>query len=128
MATKKPADPLAGLSIGTAKAAPIATGPTSASVINLNAAKKKRRLTGQAFKDAQTFARDMVGYDDTSPIWGKRLINVISDVDQQLEDAATYAGAGDYVNAEASLAQARTYVTELKKRIAYGQVMKAQNH
>lgn len=129
MATKKPADPLAGLSIGTAKAAPTITGPTPASapVINLNAAKKKRRLTGQAFKDAQTFARDMVGYDDTSPIWGKRLIVVISDVAQQLEDAATYAGAGDHVNAEASLITAHTYITELKKRLAYGQVMKAQN-
>jgi hypothetical protein len=123
MPTKKTiSDPLAGIPTGTARA------PRPApSVINLNAARKRRTLTGQAYKDAQKFARDMVGYDNTSPIWGKRLINVIGDVDARLEDATTALGSGDYGFAEDSLRQAHTYITELKKRLAYGQVMKAQS-
>jgi hypothetical protein len=117
--SKKPKDPLAGIPTGTANPAP-------SNVVNLNTA-KKRRLSGQAFRDAQKFARDMVGYDNKSPIWGKRLIAVIGETNEQLEAAQTEFGAGNYADAEQHVNNAKLNMTELQKRLAYGQVMKAQS-
>lgn len=107
MATKK-TDPLAGIPVTTASPARAA----KAGVINLAAAKKKR-LSGQDRKDAVRFARDMVGYDSTSPIFGKRLPALCGEIIDLID-------AGDTLTA-------KLWLQELQKRVAFGQVMKAQS-
>lgn len=122
MATKKIVDPLAGIPVATAKAATVSTAANpSGGVINLASAKKKRKLTGQDRKDAVKFARDMVGYDSTSPIWGKKLIVVLADLSEDIDEIEKALGSDSTVN------DARTTVRELQKRVAFGQVMKAQS-
>lgn len=117
MATKKTADPLAGIPVATAKAAPVA----ATGVINLAAAKKKRKLTGQDRKDAVKFARDMVGYDSTSPIWGKKLIVVLAELSEGIDEIEKAFGSASSIN------EVRQTVQELQKRVAFGQIMKAQS-
>jgi hypothetical protein len=125
-------DPLAGIPTGTAQPvkAPKAkapAAPTGGTVINLNAAKKRRRLTGQAFKDAQKFARDMVGYDSSSPIWGRKLVDVIQDIEAAQERATEALATSTYKDVSEALVDANVLTTEIKKRLAYGQIMKAQS-
>lgn len=124
MATTK-TDPLAGIPVATASPAKV-SAPVATGVINLAAAKKKRKLTGQDRKDAVKFARDMVGYDNTSPIWGKRLIVVLAEISDQLTQARADARTSPAL-AETSIDGALQWVGELQKRVAFGQVMKAQS-
>jgi hypothetical protein len=105
MATKKPVTP-------------VTPAPT---VINLAAARKKRKLSGQDRKDAVEFARSMVGYNDTSPIWGKKLIVVLAELSEQLDEVEKALGS------DSTIVEARTTVSELQKRVAFGQIMKAQS-
>lgn len=109
--------------MATKKPSPVVAAP--ATVINLATARKKRKLTGEDRKNAVDFARSMVGYNDSSPIWGKRLIAVLAELSDQITELETDAITG-VINTPA-LAQARTIVSELQKRVAFGQIMKAQS-
>lgn len=129
MATKivKPIDPLAGLPVATAKPAPQpkAAPATGGNVVNLKAAKAKRKLSGQAYKDARDFARSATGYNDTSPIWGKRMAVVLMEIESRLADGiSTAIGGGDPI---AELEDALALNRELQKRLATNQLISAQS-
>ena len=126
MPAKTTTDPLAGIPVATAKPAKVAKTAPSGSVINLASAKKKRRLTGDDYQNAKKFAASMVGYDSTSPIWGKRLPVILAEVLERVEDAQVNI-VGDPSAAQDELIVVKTLVQELQKRIAFGQVMKAQS-
>jgi hypothetical protein len=123
-------DPLAGIPTATAKPArkPLATAvPVSTgNVINLSAA-KKRKLTGQEYKDARDFARKTTGYNDSSPIWGKRMPVVLTDIETLMDNARENLGNGSYGTAMAELDAALELNRELQKRIATGQLIGAQS-
>lgn len=121
MATKT-ADPLAGVPVAGASPA-----KPAANVINLAQAKKKRKLTGEDYRNAVKFARGITGYDDTSPIWGKKMVVVLAELLERLDTTNGFINAGDLIEALDSLKDAQTSVTELQKRIATGQVIKAQS-
>ena len=57
------------------------------------------------------FAAQMSGYDATSPIWNKQLIEVLDMID---------------VAAGKNVTEVRTITQELRKRIAKGRLIKAQ--
>lgn len=84
---------------------------------------KRRRLTGAEFKEARKTARDVTGYDDTSPIWGKRMPAVLVEIGERIEKAHDQMNLGSYANAHDHLNAANLLVTELKKRIATGQII-----
>lgn len=118
-----PANPLAGLPNGVS-ATPNVPVP---GVINLAQAKKKRKLTGQQYKDARDFARGVTGYNDKSPIWGKRMNVVLNDIEANLNDASRFLNSGDYMAAETAIEAALKYNQELQKRLATGQLIGAQS-
>ena len=134
MATKTPAaDPLAGLPVATPKAprtvkaagAPAASG----NVVNLGAAKaarKRNRLTGDQYKQARDFARSATGYNETSPIWGKRMTEVLTTVEAEIQEAMNDVQVGNDADALDRLGRALTFNQELQKRIATNQVIAAQ--
>jgi len=126
--TSTTVDPLAGLPVATAKA-PRATKPTAApnGVIDLSAARserKRRKLTGQAYKDARDFARKATGYDDTSPIWGKRLPAVLTEIEALLDLSESHP---DFTSEVDRIERALFLNKELQKRVATGQLIGAQN-
>jgi len=128
-------DPLAGIPIGTAKPARKPKGalviPTvvpGSTVINLAQAKSKRhKLTGEAYKQARDFARGATGYNDTSPIWGKRLNVVLTEIETKLNYVSEALNDGRYIDATDDLEQALLWNKELQKRIATGQLIAAQS-
>lgn len=128
--TTAPIDPLAGIPLASAKpvaaSVPASTPATGGTVINLAQAKKKRKATSAEFKQARDFARKTTGYDTTSPIWGKRLPEVLMAIEETLVQAGTELSASNYVNVldliEASLRLNR----ELQKRIATNAVIGSQ--
>lgn len=125
MATKivKPIDPLAGLPVATAKPAPQPKAAPAAggNVVNLASAKKKRKLSGDDYKNARDFARSATGYNDTSPIWGKRMPVVLMEIEELLDLATKGLGSGNEVE------QALLLNRELQKRLATNQLISAQS-
>lgn len=128
-------DPLAGIPSATTKPARQAAAPVGGSVVNLATAKaerKRRRLTGQEYKDARDFARRQTGYNDTSPIWGKRMPQVLTDIEAILAEVETIVGAFNDVTSPGSLRAYDAIQTalqlnrELQKRVATGQLIGAQ--
>lgn len=117
----KTTDPLAGIPVATAGPAKTKAAAVPAGVINLASAKKKRRLSGQDYQDAKKFAQSMVGYDSSSPIWGKRQPVILGQIIGHLNDVEASIGVNSDLDA------ARVLVQELQKRVAFGQVMKAQS-
>ena len=131
MATKT-INPLAGIRVGGVKQAPgIFTAPlVSGAPITIAQGKanlKRKRLTGEAYKQARDFARKTTGYNDTSPIWGKRMNVVLTDIETLMERIGTQIGNGDYADAEDTLQLALGLNQELQKRIATGQLIAAQS-
>lgn len=120
--TINPIDPLAGLPVAAPKAAPAPSG----NVVNLSTHKKKR-LTGQAYKDARDFARKATGYDSSSPIWGKRLPTVLTEIEATLEKAGEEADTGNLIEALDGIRAALELNRELQKRVATGQLISAQS-
>ncbi len=134
MASKTPAtDPLAGLpAAGPSKPRAVKTSgapAASGNVVNLTAAKaarKRKRLTGDQFKQARDFARSATGYGNTSPIWGKKMIEVLTSIETNLAQ-----GIEDVLNGHASsgvvaVEKALLFNRELQKRIATNQIISAQ--
>jgi len=128
-------DPLAGIPTATAKTARRIYSPTkprtakavsTGNVIDLSAA-KKRKLTGQEYKDARDFARKTTGYNDTSPIWGQRMPVVLTDIERLLQKAKDQIDNGSYGDGLAFLDDALLLNKELQKRIATGQLIGAQS-
>jgi len=101
------------------------TAPTS--IATARAARKRKRLTGEEYKSARDFARGVTGYNDTSPIWGQPMVNVLVSIATSLEfaiDQIRTSGSGDYLVA---LEEALTFNRELQKRIATNQVIAHQS-
>lgn len=100
--------------------------PAPVSIATARAASKRRKLTGGEYKDARDFARKTTGYNDTSPIWGKRLIDVLVGIEAILAQQIEYLNTGalpDQIELERALLHNR----ELQKRIATGQLIAAQS-
>jgi hypothetical protein len=119
--------PIDDLPVGTAKtptpkpATPTATPPGVTSISVGRARIKRRRLTGDDYRNQRAMARSVTGYDETSPIWGKRLPVVLQEIDDLLEKATDKVTLlGDKVKA---MDTAKTYVKELQKRLATNKLM-----
>ena len=129
-----PIDPLAGIPIGTAKPArkvkgfPLVTSPTP--VISLAAARathKRRKLTGEQYKQARDTARAATGYGPTSPIWGHKMSDVLMTIEATLSEAEEAVADGRYADANDHLRDALRYNQELQKRVATGALIAAQS-
>ena len=113
-------DPLAGLPTpATAAAAP---APTPIA----KARKGKNRLSGQNLRDAVDFARKQTGYDDTSPIWNKKAIEVYVAIEAELVNAEAAMDRGELADAAQFLANGLLLNRELQKRTATNQLVAAQ--
>lgn len=127
-----PTDPLAGIPLSTAspartpRPAKVAAVP-GGNVVNLAQHRKKKRLTGEAYKQARDFARGVTGYGDTSPIWGKKLPEVLTEIEARLVEAEHRIVAGDYGDAQMGVQAALEFNRELQKRVATGQLIGAQS-
>lgn len=125
-------DPLAGIPLATAKAVkvpastPVVPTTGTTNVINLAQAKKKRRATGAEFKAARDFARKTTGYDATSPIWGKKLPEVLMAVEENLQYAIDELKAGAPGNASDLIEAGLRLNRELQKRLATNAVIGSQ--
>lgn len=119
-------DPLAGIPLASAKpvAAPASTTPNVPvpGVINLAQAKRRRKYTAEQYKQARDFGRKATGYDSTSPIWGKRLPEVLMQIEALLTVALPGANSGQ----EATLREALELNQELQKRLATNAVISSQ--
>lgn len=131
----KTSDPLAGIPLATAKpavAAPASTTPNVPvpGVINLAQAKRRRKYTSDQYKQARDFGRKATGYDSSSPIWGKRLPEVLMAIETQLVNAETLlTGTGSSVNTAQALTdviEALQLNRELQKRLATNAVISSQ--
>jgi len=129
-----PIDPLAGIPIGTAKPArkvkgfPLVTSPTP--VISLAAARathKRRKLTGEQYKQARDTARAATGYGPSSPIWGKRMDEILMTIENSLSEAEVAVQDGRYQDADDHLRDGLEYNRELQKRVATGALIAAQS-
>jgi hypothetical protein len=115
--------PIDDLPVGTAKtptpkpATPTATPPGVTSISVGRARIKRRRLTGDDYRNQRAMARSVTGYDEKSPIWGKRLPVVL----QEIDDALTAAEKGGKGTPETD--KAHLYVKELQKRLATNKLM-----
>ena len=110
-----------------AKRTPKAAAPAPTNIATARAASKRRKLTGDDYKQARDFARKTTGYNETSPIWGKRLNVVLVDIETMLVEADGNLSGGAYADAAAALAQALEFNRELQKRVATGQLIAAQS-
>jgi hypothetical protein len=129
-----PIDPLAGIPIGTAKPArkvkgfPLVTSPTP--VISLAAARathKRRKLTGEQYKQARDTARAATGYGPGSVIWGRMMSAVLVDIETMLTESEEAILDGRYADANNHLRDALSYNQELQKRVATGALIAAQS-
>lgn len=126
-----PTDPLAGLPVGNAPGISARAAAPSATVVPIAEARsrsKRRRLTGEEFKNARDFARKATGYDASSPIWGMKMLEVLTDIERTLEDAKKSSAAGFVSEVDDHLEHALLFNQELQKRIATNQLIGAQNH
>lgn len=114
-----PADPTMGVPVaGPAKPkrTPKATAPTS--IATARATKKRRKLTGEQWKEQRAFAQKTTGYNETSPIWGRRLIEVLVDIEALLDFGTPNAITSQKERVERAL----LYNRELQKRLATNQL------
>ena len=99
--------------------------PTS--IATARAARKRRRLTGSEYKSARDFARGVTGYNDTSPIWGKPMVDVLMSIAALLEEYISDNGGTAHFAGHINIQQALTLNRELQKRIATNQVIAHQS-
>lgn len=69
---------------------------------------KRKRLSKEAYTAQRTLARTLIGYDNTSPIWGKTVPEVLDMIETEIN-------AGN-------LANALDLITEYRKRIAQNRI------
>lgn len=86
----------------------------------------KKRPTVQQRIDATNLARSLTGYNDTSPIWGKMLPEVLVDIERNLDTAITAINSGSSLDYMVLLEEALTLNRELQKRTATYKVIGAQ--
>jgi len=129
-------DPLAGIPIGTAKPAKVKgfplqpAGPGLTPVISLSAAKatrKRRKLTGEQYKQARDTARAATGYGPGSVIWGRMMSAVLVDIETMLTESEEAILDGRYADANNHLRDALSYNQELQKRVATSALIAAQS-
>lgn len=109
-----------------AKRTPKATATgTPTNIATARAARKRARLTGDDYKQARDFARKTTGYNETSPIWGKRLIEVLVEIEALLDFGTPNAHAP--MTQKERVDQALLFNRELQKRLATGQLIAAQS-
>jgi len=101
------------------------TAPTS--IATARAARKRKRLTGEEYKSARDFARGVTGYNDTSPIWGKPMVDVLMSIAALLEEYISDNGGTAHFAGHINIQQALTLNRELQKRIATNQVIAHQS-
>lgn len=115
-------DPLAGIPVTTsikpraAKARPTATRSLKeqlgiTTIAAGRAAIKRRKLTGTEYKGIRDTARQMAGYDDKSPIWGKTTLAVLKEIADAI--SGPLGGASTHTT---DIVQARLLNEELRKR------------
>lgn len=68
------------------------------------------------------FAASMSGYDDSSPIWGKQLQEVLDWIDASVDAGSPHMAA----SGRGYLDEIKTITQELRKRIVKGKLIKAQ--
>lgn len=94
-----------------AKAAPT-SAPVAAAGISTGAAPvthtKRPKMTWQEAKARRESARSMVGYDNTSPIWGKTTADVVILISSVLADGT--------LSLERRVQDSQTLLLELQKR------------
>lgn len=129
-------DPLAGIPIGTAKPAKvkgfslITKTPSPSPLISLSAARanhKRRKLTGEQYKQARDTARAATGYGPGSAIWGQKMSHVLMTIENYLSEAEEAVADGRYSDADDSIREALDYNRELQKRVATGALIAAQS-
>lgn len=108
-------DPTLGVPMAATK-----TAPTGA-VINLATA-RKNRPTPQQRKAAVEFARRTTGYDSSSPIWNRKINEVLVEIQSELQAVVDGTHGDPKVGEERAL----LLTTELLKRIATNQLTGAQ--
>lgn len=87
----------------------------------------KRKTTPEAFTAAKKFAVEVSGYDSTSPIWGKRLPDVLTGLEETIRIAVGDIEAGVYdVARDQLVSHALMTIEELKKRIAKQAIIASQ--
>lgn len=86
----------------------------------------KRRPTVQERINATNLARTLTGYNDTSPIWNKRLPEVLVEIEQNLDTAITAIRSGSSMDYMVLLEEALLLNRELQKRTATYKVVGAQ--
>jgi hypothetical protein len=124
-----PNDPLVGLPTATKprvkKPAPVVSVPVASAPVSISAvrsARKRARLTGEAYQNAKAFARKASTYDETSPIWGKQLPAVLMEIEKLLDNVAM----GVSLDPTADINSALELNRELQKRVGFRALMKAQ--
>lgn len=106
------AHPILGVPV-TGPAKPRITVPTR---LKVSGARKPRR-TREQYQAAKEFASSMSGYNNSSPIWGKTLIEVVQLVEATLGDKSRHETL--------RIQQAGEALDQLKRRIVYDQLRKA---
>lgn len=88
---------------------------------------KNKKRTPEQFAAAKKFATEVTGYGPQSPIWGKRLPDVLSSIEADIRIAIDDIDNGGADIARKSLSET-TLVTieELKKRLAKGAIISSQ--
>jgi len=85
--------------------------------------KKRTKLSSSAFKSVKDLATSVSGYDDKSPIWGKRLPEVLDLVARNLDDAQIEIDNGEYSLARDLMGEGAVTIYELRKRLAKNAVI-----
>ena len=70
--------------------------------------------------------RKITGYDESSPIWGKRLSEVLVSIETHISTGIGELQAGSYANADVALSTALLYNQELQRRIATNSLIASQ--
>ena len=122
-ATTTPADPTLGIPTVPAKAPK--TVVVSGAPAPIAKGRRKARPSGADLKAATEFARKQTGYNELSPIWNRKQIDVLVEIESLL---ALVDSALD-IGAQADPDAVRTALNlnrELQKRIATNQLIAAQ--
>lgn len=73
---------------------------------------RKQRLSPEQVKANKEMAKTLIGYDSTSPIWGKKIVpNLVDEIDAAID-------AGDLVKVKTITAELRR--REAQKALTYG--------
>lgn len=88
---------------------------------------KKRKFDAPKFQAAKKFAEDITGYGPNSPIWGKRLPDVLTIIETNVRQAIDDINNGGADVARRTLeGDTLTVIEELKKRLAKGAIISNQ--